>query len=168
MRALFAALPLLLLLCVPGFAQVSASVGELQDVSGYRSLAGVGASYRGGSRVPMFGSLASRARAHMGATARDLGLPGRAWCADFMNKITGGGTGSRLARSYASYGRPAAYGCVDCIVVLTRGRRGNAGHVGVVTGYDARGNLIIVSGNHNRRVGEGVYSKRRVIALRSV
>lgn len=101
----------------------------------------------------------------MGETASDLGLPNRLWCADFMNKITGGGTGSRLARDYAHYGSPAAPGCVDCIAVLSR--RGGA-HVGVVTGYDASGNPIIVSGNHGHRVGEGVYDRRRVIAWRQV
>lgn len=38
------------------------------------------------------------------------------------------------------------------------------GHVGVVTGIDANGNPIILSGNHNHSVGEGVYPRRRITA----
>ena len=45
---------------------------------------------------------------------------------------------------------------------MSRGRRG--GHVGVVSGIDANGNPIIISGNHGHRVGEGVYSRGRIYA----
>lgn len=48
------------------------------------------------------------------------------------------------------------------IAVLSRGRRG--GHVGIVRGTDANGNPIIYSGNHNRRWGEAIYPRSRVIA----
>lgn len=105
--------------------------------------------------------LAARAQFYEGRTARELGLPPRQWCADFMNMILGGGTHSRLARSYARYGTRTKYGCVDCIAVLTR--RGGA-HVGVVSGYDSKGNPIIISGNHFGRVGTGVYPRSRVTA----
>jgi hypothetical protein len=37
-------------------------------------------------------------------------------------------------------------------------------HVGVVSGVDANGNPIIVSGNHNRTVGESVYPRSRIAA----
>jgi hypothetical protein len=40
---------------------------------------------------------------------------------------------------------------------------GNGGHVGIVTGFEGN-NPIIVSGNHNRLVREGVYPARLVIA----
>ena len=43
------------------------------------------------------------------------------------------------------------------------GRRGG-GHVGVVSGIDAKGNPIVVSGNHGRRVAESVYSRSRIYA----
>jgi hypothetical protein len=43
-----------------------------------------------------------------------------------------------------------------------RGRQG--GHVGIVRGVDASANPIIFSGSHNRRWGESVYLKGRVIA----
>jgi hypothetical protein len=47
--------------------------------------------------------------------------------------------------------------------VLTRGH--NGGHVDVVSGVDAKGAPIIISGNHTRTgVGEGVYARSRVIA----
>jgi uncharacterized protein (TIGR02594 family) len=111
-------------------------------------------------RVP---TLVSEARKYMGTnpTARK-----RLWCATFMNMVlakTGyAGTGSDSARSFASYGKRISEPRVGAIAVLTRGRRG--GHVGIVTGIDANGNPIIISGNHGHRVGEGSYPRKRVIA----
>lgn len=90
----------------------------------------------------------------------------RLWCARFMNlvlKRTGHkGTGSDMARSFVSYGTRVRGPQVGSIAVLSRGRRG--GHVGIVTGIDRRGNPIIISGNHGRRVGEGAYPRSRVLA----
>jgi len=60
-------------------------------------------------------------------------------------------------------GRP--YCCVGCVAVLTRGKRG--GHVGIVKDWQG-GNPVIVSGNHNGRVGVGVYAAHRLVALRDV
>lgn len=108
------------------------------------------------------GDLVVRARAHLGKTAADLGLPRRLWCADFMNLLLNGGTGSRQARSYLNYGPRLSGPQVGAIAVLRRGKGG--GHVGVVSGIDPNGNPIIVSGNHNRRVGEAAYPRSRVIA----
>jgi uncharacterized protein (TIGR02594 family) len=117
-------------------------------------------AYRSGS------ALVREARRHLGATARDLGLPRSLWCADFMNmalRSTGRrGTGSRLAASFASYGPRVSGPQVGAIAVMSRGRRG--GHVGVVSGIDASGNPIIISGNHNRRVAEAVYPRGRIYA----
>jgi len=112
------------------------------------------------------GGLIARASVDLGKTAYEAGVRPTLWCAAYLNKVLGGGTGSDLAKSYVNYGRPAAPGCVGCIAVLTRGKAG--GHVGIVKGYDARGNPILISGNHNRRVGEGVYPRSRVIAWRAV
>ena len=64
-----------------------------------------------------------------------------------------------MARAWAELPHTSLH--VGAIAVLSR-RRG--GHVGVVTGFAANGNPIIVSGNHGHRVGEGVYPKYRVIA----
>jgi uncharacterized protein (TIGR02594 family) len=108
---------------------------------------------------PSYSGLVERARAYMGQTAAQLGLRRTAWCAAFMNKITGGGTGSDLAKSYLAKPRTAPQ--VGAIAVLSRGR---GGHVGVVSGFDQHGNPIIISGNHNKAVGEGVYPKGRVLA----
>jgi uncharacterized protein (TIGR02594 family) len=89
----------------------------------------------------------------------------RLWCARFMNFILGRlglqGTGSDLAMSFRHYGRSISGPQVGAIAVLAR--RGG-GHVGVVSGIDANGNPIIISGNHGRRVGEGIYSRSRVVA----
>jgi uncharacterized protein (TIGR02594 family) len=88
------------------------------------------------------------------------------WCARFMNfvlKRTGHlGTGSDAADSFASYGHRVWFPQVGAIAVMKRGK--NGGHVGVVSGFDDNGNPIIISGNHNKRVGVGVYPRERVYA----
>ncbi len=89
----------------------------------------------------------------------------RLWCARFMNMVlrrTGHrGTGSDMARSFASYGHRVSGPRVGAIAVM--GRRGG-GHVGVVSGIDSRGNPIVVSGNHGHRVAESVYPRSRIYA----
>ncbi|MSO67072.1 MAG: TIGR02594 family protein [Pseudolabrys sp.] len=114
---------------------------------------------------PMFGwpTLVSEARKYMGTnpTARS-----KLWCATFMNlvlaKVGYAGTNSDAAKSFAQYGRRISEPRIGAIAVLTRGKKG--GHVGVVTGIDQQGNPIIISGNHNKRVGEATYSRSCVIA----
>jgi len=90
----------------------------------------------------------------------------RLWCARFMNLVLKRaghqGTGSDMARSFAHYGRRVSGPQVGAIAVMTR--RGGGGHVGVVSGVDRRGNPIVVSGNHGRRVAESVYPRSRVYA----
>jgi uncharacterized protein (TIGR02594 family) len=90
---------------------------------------------------------------------------GRLWCARFMNMVLQHsglrGTGSDMARSFASYGRRVSGPQIGAIAVM--GRRGG-GHVGVVSGIDASGNPIVVSGNHGRRVAESVYPRSRIYA----
>lgn len=113
--------------------------------------------------VQYSGDLVVKASKYVGANAAQLGLPSRLWCADFMNMMVGGT--DRRAISYANRGRPAYHGCVNCVAVTKR-RGGH--HVGVVKGYDNNGNPIIISGNHNRRVGVGVYARNRVVAYRYV
>jgi len=88
------------------------------------------------------------------------------WCARFMNMVLERsghrGTGSDMASSFAHYGQRISGPQVGAIAVMSRGRRG--GHVGVVSGIDAQGNPIVVSGNHGHRVAEAVYSKSRIYA----
>jgi uncharacterized protein (TIGR02594 family) len=114
---------------------------------------------------PAFGwpALVKEARKYMGTnpTARK-----RLWCATFMNMVLAkagySGTNSDAAKSFAQYGRRVSEPKVGAIAVLTRGK--NGGHVGVVSGIDANGNPIIISGNHGNKVGEAIYPRTRVIA----
>jgi uncharacterized protein (TIGR02594 family) len=86
------------------------------------------------------------------------------WCGRFMNwTLTHAGyrgTGSDLALSFLALPRTSAH--VGAIAVFGRGK--NAGHVGIVAGFDPQGNPIVISGNHSHRVGRGVYPRGRVIA----
>lgn len=108
-------------------------------------------------------ALVREARKYMGTNPTNRS---RLWCATFMNMVlakTGyAGTNSDAAKSFAQYGRRISEPKVGAIAVLTRGK--NGGHVGVVSGIDANGNPIIISGNHGRRVGEAIYPRARVIA----
>lgn len=87
------------------------------------------------------------------------------WCARFVNyvlKKTGHtGTGSDMALSFAHYGHRVYGPQVGAIAVM--GRRGG-GHVGIVSGIDAQGNPILISGNYRGRVREAPYSRRRILA----
>lgn len=116
-------------------------------------------------KKPTFGwpVLVAEARKYMGTNPTDRK---RLWCATFMNMVLAkagySGTNSDAAKSFAQYGRRISEPRVGAIAVLTRGKKG--GHVGVVSGIDANGNPIIISGNHNKRVGEATYARSRVIA----
>jgi uncharacterized protein (TIGR02594 family) len=86
------------------------------------------------------------------------------WCGAFMNLVlerTGHKPGGNLARSYASYGQRVSGPQVGALAVMSR--RGG-GHVGVVSGVDSKGNVIVVSGNHNNTVAESVYPRSRIYA----
>ncbi len=71
------------------------------------------------------------------------------------------GTGSDAARSFASYGRRVSGPQVGAIAVMAR--RGG-GHVGIVSGIDAKGNPIVISGNYGHRVAEASISRGRIYA----
>jgi uncharacterized protein (TIGR02594 family) len=87
------------------------------------------------------------------------------WCGAFMNFVlerSGYRRGkSDLARSFASYGRRLPGPQVGAIAVMARG---GGGHVGVVSGFDGKGNPIIISGNHANSVREVVYPRGRIYA----
>jgi uncharacterized protein (TIGR02594 family) len=87
------------------------------------------------------------------------------WCARFMNMVLHDlgyrGTGSDAASSFASYGTRVSGPQVGAIAVMSR--RGG-GHVGVVSGIDAQGNPILVSGNSGNRVREAPVSRGRIYA----
>jgi uncharacterized protein (TIGR02594 family) len=106
--------------------------------------------------------LIAEARRYLGGNPTGRGS---LWCARFMNMVlqhTGHrGTGSDMARSFASYGHHVSGPQVGAIAVM--GRRGG-GHVGIITGVDARGNPIMISGNNRNRVREAPVSRGRIYA----
>jgi uncharacterized protein (TIGR02594 family) len=124
---------------------------------GSNSAASQGGGFGGGSGI------VATARSYIGGNPTGRS---RLWCARFMNMVLERsglrGTGSDMARSFASYGQHISGPQVGAIAVMSRGRRG--GHVGIVSGIDASGNPIVVSGNHGHRVAESVYSKSRIYA----
>jgi len=107
------------------------------------------------------GSIVADARRYLGTNPtgrRSL------WCGAFMDKVlrdTGHRGGGNLAKGYLNYGARVSGPQVGAIAVM--GRRGG-GHVGVVSGVDANGNPIVISGNHNHTVAESVYPRSRIIA----
>jgi len=106
-------------------------------------------------------ALVSEARKYIGTNPTGRGS---LWCGAFMDlvlKRTGHAGGGNLAIGYEHYGTRIAGPQVGAIAVM--GRHGG-GHVGVVTGIDANGNPIIVSGNHNNTVAESVYPRGRIAA----
>src|SRR5437868_9090189 len=107
-------------------------------------------------------SLISEARRYLGGNPTGRGS---LWCARFMNMVlqhTGHhGTGSDMAHSFAHYGQRISGPQVGAIAVM--GRRGG-GHVGIITGIDAQGNPIMISGNNGNRVREAPISRGRIYA----
>ena len=115
--------------------------------------------------APMSGggsSLVMEARHYLGGNPTGRGS---LWCARFMNMVlqqTGHrGTGSDMANSFAHYGHRISGPQVGAIAVM--GRRGG-GHVGIITGIDARGNPIMISGNNGNRVREAPISRGSIYA----
>ena len=119
----------------------------------------------GATASASFGSsgIVAAARRYLGGNPT-----GRAslWCARFMNMVLQQsgyrGTGSDMARSFASYGQRVSGPQVGAIAVMGRGRGG--GHVGIITGIDAKGNPIMISGNNGNRVREAPISRGRIYA----
>lgn len=89
----------------------------------------------------------------------------RRWCAEFMNmverKMGRRGTGSAMAKSFASYGRRVSNPRPGDIAVLSRKGGGHVGYVMSVQGNKVK----LISGNHGRKVGIGTYPRSRVIAF---
>ena len=97
--------------------------------------------------------------AHTGS-GRPSGCP-HAWCGCWMRMQKGlSDAALNLAANWRHWGHQTSYGCVGCVAVMRH-------HVGQVQGYDARGNIILLSGNHGHRVGIGTYSRSRIIAYRN-
>jgi surface antigen len=71
------------------------------------------------------------------------------------------GTGSDMADSFVHYGHRISGPQVGAIAVM--GRRGG-GHVGIITGINAAGKVIMISGNNGNRVREAPVSRGRIYA----
>lgn len=138
-----------------GFADTQASFQP--NASTGNMGAGVVGGYGNGS------GLVSEARRYLGGNPTGRGS---LWCARFMNMVlqhTGHqGTGSDMANSFARYGTRISGPQVGAIAVMSRGRGG--GHVGIITGVDAQGNPIMISGNNGNRVREAPVSRGRIYA----
>jgi len=146
-----------------GFANANASIVPYSS-GGMVASPGAKASQSGFTSQASFGSsdLVADARRYLGGNPTGRG---RLWCARFMNMVlqqTGHrGTGSDMASSFAHYGRRVSGPQVGAIAVMAR--RGG-GHVGIITGIDASGNPIMISGNNRNRVREAPISRGRIYA----
>jgi uncharacterized protein (TIGR02594 family) len=142
----------------PGAARASVKA----SVSGKRKARAVTAQPTAAYASASGSSVVAEARRYIGTNPtnrRSL------WCGAFMNMVlerTGHKPGGNLARGYASYGQRVSGPQVGALAVMSRGHGG--GHVGVVSGIDPSGNVIVVSGNHNNTVAESVYPRGRIIA----
>jgi uncharacterized protein (TIGR02594 family) len=119
------------------------------------------------AQVPGAAGVLLEALRWRGQSAKQLGLPTKLWCADFMNfvlnKAGAKGTKSRAARSFLEFGKKLDGPRVGAIAIMYRAGP-NSGHVGVVRGTDGQGNPIVVSGNHGPTVTQSVYPKHKVMA----
>lgn len=140
-----------------GLADTNASLADYSN-STLTPPGGVMASSSLGSS-----NVVTEARRYLGGNPTDRGS---LWCARFMNMVlqhTGyRGTGSDMANSFAAYGQRVSGPQVGAIAVMSRGRGG--GHVGIITGVDASGNPIMISGNNGNRVKEAPISRGRIYA----
>jgi uncharacterized protein (TIGR02594 family) len=134
-----------------GFANSNASLASSSYSGGMANSGGYGSS-----------SLVAEARRYLGGNPTSRAT---LWCARFMNMVLQRegyrGTGSDMARSFASYGQRVSGPQVGAIAVMSR--RGG-GHVGIISGIDAQGNPIMISGNNGNRVREAPVSRARIYA----
>ncbi|WFU42288.1 TIGR02594 family protein [Bradyrhizobium sp. CB82] len=144
-----------------GAAQLQAK-GFVNTQASYEPSANAGGTAMSGGLGGDSG-LVSEARRYLGGNPTGRGS---LWCARFMNMVlqhTGHqGTGSDMASSFARYGTRVSGPQVGAIAVMSRGSRG--GHVGIITGIDAKGNPIMISGNNGNRVREAPVSRGRIYA----
>lgn len=146
-----------------GGMAMSGSGGRIMSGSGGMAMSGGEGMATSGGGFGGRSGLVSEARRYVGGNPTGRGS---LWCARFMNMVlekTGHhGTGSDMASSFARYGTRVSGPQVGAIAVMSRGGRG--GHVGIITGIDARGNPIMISGNNGNRVREAPVSRGRIYA----
>jgi uncharacterized protein (TIGR02594 family) len=149
-----------------GFANANASLTSSNLTSSSLTSSSLASSAMAGGTAASvgFGSsdVVAEARRYIGGNPTGRGS---LWCARFMNMVLARsghrGTGSDMASSFARYGQRVSGPQVGAIAVM--GRRGG-GHVGIITGIDASGNPIMISGNNGNRVREAPVSRGRIYA----
>ncbi|KRR24108.1 hypothetical protein CQ14_15340 [Bradyrhizobium lablabi] len=143
-----------------GLADANASVAPDAGVASNATVTPTGGAMASGYTSS---NVVAEARKYLGGNPTGRGS---LWCARFMNMVLQHsgyrGTGSDMASSFAKYGQRVSGPQVGAIAVMTRGRRG--GHVGIITGVDAKGNPIMISGNNGNRVREAPVSRGRIYA----
>jgi uncharacterized protein (TIGR02594 family) len=143
-----------------GLADANASVATNTSVGANSTVTPAGGAMASSSSSS---NVVSEARRYLGGNPTGRGS---LWCARFMNMVLQHsgyrGTGSDMASSFAKYGQRVSGPQVGAIAVMSRGRRG--GHVGIITGIDASGNPIMISGNNGNRVREAPVSRGRIYA----
>jgi uncharacterized protein (TIGR02594 family) len=148
-----------------GLANANASVATDASVATSASAGNATVTPAGGAMASGFTSsnVVAEARRYLGGNPTGRGS---LWCARFTNMVLQHsgyrGTGSDMASSFAKYGQRVSGPQVGAIAVMSRGRRG--GHVGIITGIDASGNPIMISGNNGNRVREAPVSRGRIYA----
>ncbi|NOJ48745.1 TIGR02594 family protein [Bradyrhizobium archetypum] len=143
-----------------GLADANASVAPTAAVASNETVTPTGGAMASGYTSS---NVVAEARKYLGGNPTGRGS---LWCARFMNMVLQHsgyrGTGSDMASSFAKYGQRVSGPQVGAIAVMSRGRRG--GHVGIITGIDAKGNPIMISGNNGNRVREAPVSRGRIYA----
>src|SRR5439155_15541510 len=138
-----------------GLANVNASVATDAGAGANSTVTPAGGAMSSGFSSS---NVVSEARRYLGGNPTGRGS---LWCARFMNMVLQHsgyrGTGSDMASSFSKYGQRVSGPQVGAIAVMSRGRRG--GHVGIITGIDAKGNPIMISGNNGNRVREAPVSR---------
>jgi uncharacterized protein (TIGR02594 family) len=143
-----------------GFADTNASFSPSAGAGSNATL-----TPTGGAIASSFGSsgIVAEARRYIGGNPTGRGS---LWCARFTNMVLQHSgyrvTCSDMESSFAQYGQRVSGPQVGAIAVMSRGRRG--GHVGIITGIDASGNPIMISGNNGNRVREAPISRGRIYA----
>ena len=107
------------------------------------------------------GSLVSRMERDLGTNPTGWA---RVWCGQYLGMVAKAlgmnpPQGFPLAKAWARFGVPASP-APGVVAVMHH-------HVGVVRRVLDNGRVEIISGNHNRKVGIGVYATSRVIAWRA-
>jgi len=95
-----------------------------------------------------------------------------AWCAAFINASLQQegyeGTGSNMARSFATYGEAVDKPQRGDLAVFSREGQPNSplGHVGFFDGYDENGKIRVLGGNQSDSVRLSSYAPDRLLAFR--